>query len=64
MSIAEMIYSQVKLLPEPQAQRVLDFIVTLREGRDAAEWHDLMRAQAGGLNAAWDNAEDEVWNHV
>lgn len=64
MSIAELVYSQVKLLPEPQAQQVLDFVVTLREGRDAAEWRDLMQAQASGLNAVWDNAEDDVWHHV
>lgn len=60
MTIAEMVYSQVKQLPEPLARRVLDFVATLREGRDAAEWRDLMQAQTSGLNAVWDNAEDEV----
>lgn len=64
MTIAEMAYSQVKQLPEPLARQVLDFVVSLSEGRDAAEWRDLMQAQASGLNAAWDNAEDEVWDHV
>jgi hypothetical protein len=64
MTIAEMVYSQVKQLPEPLARQVLDFVVSLREGRDAAEWRDLMQAQASSLTAVWDNAEDEVWDHV
>lgn len=64
MTIAEMVYSQVKQLPEPLARQVLDFVVTLRDGRDTAVWRDLMQAQASGLNAVWDNAEDEAWDHV
>ena len=38
MSIAELVYSQVKLLPDPLAREVLDFVGFLREGRDRAEW--------------------------
>lgn len=64
MTIADMVYSQVKLLPEPLAREVLAFVVTLREGRDRDEWRDLMQAQAVGLESVWDNSEDEVWNHV
>jgi len=59
MTIADMVYSQVKLLPEPLAREVLAFVVTLREGRD--EWRDLMQAQATGLEVVWNNAEDQVW---
>jgi hypothetical protein len=64
MTIADMVYDQVKLLPEPLAREVLDFVGFLREGRDRAEWRDLMNAQATGLAAVWDNPEDKVWDDV
>ena len=64
MTIADMVYQQVKLLPDPLAREVLDFVVFLREGRDRAEWRDLMNAQATGLAAVWDNPEDKVWDDV
>jgi hypothetical protein len=64
MTIAEMVYRQVKLLPDPLAREVLDFVGFLREGRDRAEWRDLMNAQATGLAAVWDNPEDKVWDDV
>jgi hypothetical protein len=63
MAIADIVYSQVKLLPDPLAREVLDFVGFLREGRDRAEWHDLMNAQAAGLAAVWDNPE-KVWDDV
>jgi hypothetical protein len=34
MSIADMVYEQVKTLPEPLAREVLDFVGFLRERRD------------------------------
>jgi hypothetical protein len=52
----------VKLLPDPLAREVLDFVGFLREGRDRAEWRDLMNAQATGLAAVWENPEDKVWD--
>lgn len=64
MTIADMVYNQVKLLPEPLAREVLDFIGFLREGRDRAEWRDLTNAQATGLIAVWDRPEDKVWDNV
>ena len=64
MTIADMVYSQVKQLPEPLAREVLDFTGFLRESRDRAEWRDLTNAQATGLAAVWDNPEDAVWDHV
>jgi hypothetical protein len=64
MTIADMVYKQVKLLPDPLAREVLDFVGVLREGRDRAEWRDLMNAQATGLAAVWDNSEDKVWDDV
>lgn len=62
MSVADQVYEQVKTLPEPLAREVLAFIVRLREERERREWRDLMDAQAGGLAAVWDNAEDRVWD--
>ena len=64
MTIADMVYKQVKLLPDSLAREVLDFVGFLREGRDRAEWRDLMNAQATGLAAVWDNPEDKVWDDV
>lgn len=62
MSIADMVYEQVKALPEPLAREVLDFVGFLRERRDRGEWRDLMNAQATALAPVWDNAEDKVWD--
>jgi hypothetical protein len=64
MSIADMVYEQVKALPEPLAREVLDFVGFLRERRDRGEWRDLMNAQASALAPVWDNAEDKVWDDV
>jgi hypothetical protein len=64
MTIADMVYRQVKLLPDPLAREVLDFVGFLREGRDRAEWRDLMNAQVTGLATVWDNPEDKVWDDV
>ena len=64
MTIADMVYSQVKLLPDPLAREVLDFVGYLREGRDRAEWRDLMNSQGSGLAAVWDHPQDNVWDDV
>jgi hypothetical protein len=62
MTIAELIYEQVKTLPDQLAREVLDFVGYLRERRERTEWRDLMEAQSASLAPVWDNAEDEVWN--
>jgi hypothetical protein len=64
MSIADLVYEQVKSLPEPLAREVLDFVGYLRERRDRGEWQDLMNAQAHALKAVWANTEDRVWDDV
>jgi len=64
MSIAELVYEQVKALPEPLAREVLDFVGYLRERGERREWRDLMNAQAGSLAPLWDGAEDKVWDNV
>ncbi len=64
MTIADLVYEQVKMLPDQLAREVLDFVDYLRERRDRGEWRDLMSAQTTGLAASWDNAKDEAWNNV
>jgi len=64
MTFADLVYEQVKTLPDPLAREVLDFIGYLRERGERAEWRDLMNAQAPALAAVWDSAEDQVWDNV
>jgi hypothetical protein len=64
MTIAELIYEQVKRLPDHAAREVLDFVGYLRERDDRADWRDLMSAQSSSLAAAWNNTEDRVWDDV
>lgn len=62
MSIADLIYEQVKSLPEPLAREVLDYVGFLRERGDRREQRDLMTAQSGSLAAVWDNDKDQIWD--
>jgi len=64
MTVAEQVYEQAKLLPQPLAQEALDFVLFLRARVERGEWRDLMDAQSVALTAVWDNNEDEVWNGV
>jgi Protein of unknown function (DUF2281) len=64
MSIAELVYEQVKALPEPLAREVLDFVAFLRERGERDESRDLMNAQASSLAPVWDNAQDNIWDNV
>jgi hypothetical protein len=64
MSIADLVYEQVKTLPDPLARQVLDFIGVLRERQDPEQWRDLMEAQASALATVWDNPEDQVWDNA
>jgi hypothetical protein len=64
MSIADLIYEQVKALPDPLAREVLDFAGFLRERLDRAEWRDLVAAQSQSLASVWENSEDNVWDNV
>ncbi len=64
MSIAELVYEQVRSLPEPLAREVLDFIDYLREQGERRAWRDLMTAQSTSLASVWENAEDSVWDDV
>jgi Protein of unknown function (DUF2281) len=64
MTIADLIYEQVKALPEQLAREVLDFAGFLREREERGEWRDLMAAQSRSLAAIWDNDEDRVWDNA
>jgi hypothetical protein len=64
MTIAELIFEQVKKLPDQAAREVLDFVGFVRERGERADWRDLMNAQAASLAPVWDNAEDKVWDDV
>jgi len=64
MTVAEQVFEQAKLLPQPLAQEALDFVLFLRARQERGEWRDLMNAQAAVLANVWDNDEDEVWDRV
>jgi hypothetical protein len=64
MTVAEQVYEQAKLLPEPLAREALDFVLFLRDRQERGEWRNLMDAQAMALASVWDNDEDEAWNSV
>jgi len=64
MTFADLVYEQVKALPDPLAREVLDFIGYLRERGERSDWRDLMNAQAPALADAWDSPEDQVWDNV
>jgi len=64
MTVAEQLYEQAKLLPQPLAQEALDFVLFLRARQDRGEGRDLINAQSGVLDEVWNNTEDEAWDHV
>ena len=64
MTVAEQVFEQAKLLPEPLAREALDFVLFLRERQERGDWRNLMDAQAAALASVWDNTEDEAWNSV
>jgi hypothetical protein len=64
MGLAELVQEQIKVLPEKQVKEVLDFIGYLKSRHEQNQWNDLMQAQEKSLVNVWENADDEVWNHV
>ena len=64
MSIADLIYEQVKALPDQLAREVLDFAGFLRERQERADWRDLQAAQSRSLASTWETEEDKVWDDV
>ncbi|MGV1100885.1 hypothetical protein ACUUL3_15920 [Thiovibrio sp. JS02] len=67
MGTAEKIYAELKELPPPLAEEVLDFIAFIKARRlrdergEDAGWTLL---QEKSLAEVWDNNEDEAWNDV
>lgn len=64
MNTAEIIYDQVKTLPEPLAREVLDFVGYLKGKQEQRGITDLMLAQEKALTEIWDNESDEAWNNA
>jgi hypothetical protein len=64
MTIADLVYEQVKALPEQLAREVLDFAGFLRQRQEGDEWRDLMAAQSSSLDAVWNNDDDKVWDNA
>jgi hypothetical protein len=64
MTVADQVYEQAKLLPEPLAREALDFVLFLRDRLERGELRDLVDAQSVALAGVWDNQEDEAWNNV
>ncbi|MBF0425467.1 MAG: DUF2281 domain-containing protein [Magnetococcales bacterium] len=66
-NLAEKIQDELRRLPEPLIQEVLDFIgyLAYRHGLRADDGSEaLMLAQRESMLHVWDNPEDEIWNHV
>ena len=61
MALAEKAYEELKKLPEPMVQEVLDFIGYLesKQTKTVSGW---VRAQEKSLQNVWDNEDDEAWN--
>ncbi len=64
MTVAEQVYEQAKLLPEPLAREALDFVLFLRERQESGEWRNLRAAQSVALASVWNNPEDEAWTSI
>jgi hypothetical protein len=64
MNTAEIIYNQVKTLPESMAREVLDFVGYLKGKQEHGRLDDLILAQSDALSTIWDNNDDEAWNDI
>lgn len=64
MSLADLIYEEVKALPEQLAREVLDFASYLRDRQTRADWRDLQAAQSRALQDVWNTSEDSVWDNA
>lgn len=53
MTIADIVYEQVKAMPDQLARKVMDFVGYLRNRQARGDWRDLMNAQSGSLIPVW-----------
>jgi mRNA-degrading endonuclease RelE of RelBE toxin-antitoxin system len=64
VSAAEKIIEELKKLPEPIAEEVLDFVRFLANREESKGDSALKAGQAATMRRLWDNPEDEIWNDV
>jgi len=64
LSIADKVYREVRRLPEPLGQEVLDFIGYLESKHSFADQDNraLKQAQVSVMDNIWANDTDEVWD--
>lgn len=65
-NLSERVQYEIRQLPAPLVQEVLDFIGYLahRHGLDKADTDPLKVAQERSMRKVWDNPDDEVWNDL
>ena len=63
MSQIEKINRLLHEVPENQLYEVLDFLLFLRLKNDKSAIRDIEAASVSSTGF-WDNADDEVWDHV
>ena len=64
MTIADLVYAKVKVMPEPLAREVLDFVGVPGAREDEGRWRHLVKAQATALGGVWGDDEDRVWDEL
>ncbi|MEO5333068.1 MAG: DUF2281 domain-containing protein [Magnetococcus sp. YQC-5] len=64
--LAERVQHEIRQLPTPLVQEVLDFIgyLAYRHGIDKIDTDPLKVAQEISMRKVWDNPDDEVWNDL
>ena len=65
-NLSERVQYEIRQLPAPLIQEVLDFIGYLahRHGLDKVDTNPLKAAQELSMRKVWDNPDDEVWNDL
>ena len=58
---AEMIFEEIKSLPDPMAEEVLDFVCFLKEKSENYDFSNLIKAQSESMKEIWDNKDDLLW---
>ncbi|MEO5335125.1 MAG: DUF2281 domain-containing protein [Magnetococcus sp. YQC-5] len=65
--LAERVQHEIRQLPTPLVQEVLDFIGYLAHRhslRTDFNGEELIAIQEDAMRHVWDNPDDEVWNNV
>jgi len=66
MTKADIIYQELKDLPDSLVSEVLDFVkyIEYRHGLSDDQSNVLSVAQEPVMQKIWDNPQDEIWNDV